>query len=1264
MFSDIANVFRIREALWRHRALGSSSIMVGAGFSRNADPLSSTARPMPNWQQMAEALCHPLYPMDDARRKSALRESTGTSGFLRLAQEYQTAFGPSALNDCIRNLVPDLDYRPGDLHKRLIRLPWADVFSTNWDTLLERACADVFDRSYDVVRTVGEIPFTTRPRIVKLHGSFPGHDPFIFTEEDYRTYPVQFSPFVNLAQQSMMETIFCLLGFSGDDPNFLHWSGWVRDNLKGNAPKIYLVGWLDLSIHRRRMLEARNVMPVDLSTLPGADKWPTDLQHRYATEWFIAAMELGKPYVAAHWPSPPEAPTPTPSYLGVVPTTGRPVPRHEPANPRLGQSGEERANALREAIDAWAFNRERYPGWLVAPEHVRERLRHYLEVWITEFSQLSLVSPLERLQALSELAWRMERALLPFPAEHEDSAFATLASIDRSTRTIGGTTLPETVQWADILKGADTLALTLVRNARHAGDHGRFERALQILTMQSGHNAEIQNAITHEQCLWDLAVGDLTSLLTRLDSWMPALGETLWSLRKAGLLAEMQEHARACALLETTLAQIRRTRRRDVDDLVSLSLESWALFLALAYEERSWTKGPALPADMPEPFERWRALGIVDCDAFSEYQSLKRLLEANKPQQPALTKTRGFDLDHSGITHHMGRGPSPTIVAAYQMVMLAETTGIPPIVNHLILFQDGLKVAARTLATSEPWLASQLAARITGDDKLLDTVFSRAQVARLPFAVVTLLRDALLKRVTFGLAQLGSAGREVWEGSAMAGSALEILSRIAVRLGAEQLRALLDGVLTHYRSPIFRRMSTSLGAPLAHLMARILESLPRTEVLNLLPKLFALPLPSEVGPSLDELRWRDPVRLLPQWFDGSEERIGPREAPWEGIISRLLVAAKGASTVDRAVAVNRLFNLYRWQLLNESEQKAFAAALWEPTQRDSFGIPQHTSLRPWVLLTLPEEHPGQAREALLRFIMERSRPAATDVSTRLAEIGDLLEQFEVLRISIDLSEDLQANLRTLVATWAAHRTPNVHEIDWAINRRDERDLETLEGVAAILPRISVSDDLFEKIWDKAKAMDEGRDGGVHAFLLYPALAQRRPEGTAELIDRLRRSLVSDQEDDVRRAVQGLYMWLRSQETQPDAGHEELDDLVREVGIAIAARRLVLLRPALEFARWLFDDGPVRLRQLIVHDCDTGLVALLEEASYRRSEQSFDVPEIRAACFRLASAMVVAGFADKRGVAGWLAAAKDDPLPEVRNAQARKSGINKSPKSLT
>ncbi|MBF0138441.1 MAG: SIR2 family protein [Magnetococcales bacterium] len=285
-FPDMAHVYRLREALWRDTPFGNAGVMVGSGFSRNADPTSPGSRTMPTWQELTLSLVDRLYinPDQQAQRESAIRESGATSGFLRLAQEFEAAFGRTTLNGLIRDLVPDMDYSPGDLHRLLLELPWADVLTTNWDTLLERASTDIFNRNYQIVRSLSEIPNNKRPRIVKLHGSLPANDPFIFTEEDYRTYQTRFAPFVNLVRQSMMENVICLLGFSGDDPNFLHWSGWARDHLDMLTQKIYLVGWLDLSTHRRRMLEDRHVIPIDLAHLPVGQKWPVGQHHRYATE--------------------------------------------------------------------------------------------------------------------------------------------------------------------------------------------------------------------------------------------------------------------------------------------------------------------------------------------------------------------------------------------------------------------------------------------------------------------------------------------------------------------------------------------------------------------------------------------------------------------------------------------------------------------------------------------------------------------------------------------------------------------------------------------------------------------------------------------------------------------------------------------------------------------------------------------------------------------------------------------------------------------
>ena len=283
---------------------------------------------------------------------------------------------------------------------------------------MDRARTSVIDRAYSVVQNKDEIPLASQPRIVKLHGSFPAQFPLIFTEEDYRTYPEKFAPFVNTVQQAMMETVFCLIGFSGDDPNFLHWSGWVRDNL-GASAEIYLAGYLDLSPHRRRMLEDRNVVPIDLAGHPKAKQWPEHLRHNYATEWILYTLEYGRPMMSRtglrH-----EAGN-THRYLRILRTLS-PSSRLLPSSPNASRQYPNpilricRAFA-RKTIEVWSHNRRVYPGWLVVPFST---LQKHFSDWMTEnereqriLQALPKLESVERLRVIRELVWRRETLLNP-----------------------------------------------------------------------------------------------------------------------------------------------------------------------------------------------------------------------------------------------------------------------------------------------------------------------------------------------------------------------------------------------------------------------------------------------------------------------------------------------------------------------------------------------------------------------------------------------------------------------------------------------------------------------------------------------------------------------------------------------------------------------------------------------------------------------------------------------------------------------------------
>jgi len=93
--------------------------------------------------------------------------------------------------------------------------------------------------------------------IIKLHGSIRNENDtygfdndvrshYIISREDYDLYPQKHEAFTQLMRISLLQESYCLIGFSGVDPNFLEWIKWVRDVLERSRDskktyKIYLI---------------------------------------------------------------------------------------------------------------------------------------------------------------------------------------------------------------------------------------------------------------------------------------------------------------------------------------------------------------------------------------------------------------------------------------------------------------------------------------------------------------------------------------------------------------------------------------------------------------------------------------------------------------------------------------------------------------------------------------------------------------------------------------------------------------------------------------------------------------------------------------------------------------------------------------------------------------------------------------------------------------------------------------------------------------
>lgn len=279
------------------RKYGEASLMVGAGFSKNAKSRGMKDIKPPDWGELADKMYCELYPklpdMDEKQNKEWERKriiKTAGKNVTKLAEEYIVNFDRNKMNHLIENTIADDLFIPGDVHKKLVKQKWADIFTTNYDTLLERAENLIFrEKNYQLVCSHHDIAGSISPRIVKLHGSIPHVKPYIICEEDYRTYPVEYAAMVNTVRQAMLETRLCLIGFSGDDPNFQNWMGWIRDNMKGCCPIIYLIGIYDqLSEPERKLLESRQIIVVDISCL--VEEGEAD-RHGVAISRFLDLLE-------------------------------------------------------------------------------------------------------------------------------------------------------------------------------------------------------------------------------------------------------------------------------------------------------------------------------------------------------------------------------------------------------------------------------------------------------------------------------------------------------------------------------------------------------------------------------------------------------------------------------------------------------------------------------------------------------------------------------------------------------------------------------------------------------------------------------------------------------------------------------------------------------------------------------------------------------------------------------------------------------------
>ena len=1238
-FADAQALILVRDALWKRPRRGAC-VMVGAGLSKNQGPPHSGAAPPPTWSELAQSLSERLSVPSAAGPLVDPKASSHTCP--ALAQQFEAHFTRGALDNFLLNRIPD-NRKPHAIHSNLLRLPWADVFTTNWDTLLERASNTLRDAVYHPVYTSSDLSASDTPRIVKLHGSFPSHRPFIITEEDYRKYPQSHAPFVNTVQQALMERVVLLLGFSGDDQNFLHWLGWVRDHMGAAAPPLFLGGFLDLSRPRRRLLEDRGVIPIDLANHPKVDSWYPH-RHRRAIEWILCGLARGEPY-SRHWPTPRPAKKRVNSLLEPTLFVHSISPKTESSEVPTDSGSEKRQASVTDVLHSWTHNRSCYPEWVVLPFSRVGQLAHNTDLWNDlVISCAATWTPVKRLNAIYELAWRHDLLMFPYDSDLIDSIEKTIGTIDDDVLSQYSGSVSDR---ADIIELRAALLLSLLTEARFSFQSTRFFEATELLKKYWPTSTNAKNRFRHEEGLWLLTVQDFDLLAKRMKSWDVQDFDPIWALRKAALLADLGQYTTATDLAQWALYQLERDTSSNTN-VRTMSRLSWALHWQMCTETAKWWESRLSgQPDHPPIFDKWSRFSQYNCDAYSEWKQFEGAVKSVRSPTPS-----GSLFPRPHTIQELRPDEYERYRYARRAVRLIELTGLPSRIRGVNMAASVLEKSA--LAMSDLGVRHSLPIAIragSSHPNILSAVVSSGHVARLDSESATQVVQSLEKGRDHHLNQPPEKSMDDAVLTKKVSANVEALAWCVPRAGNEKAEELFRWALAYGNRKRARRHRS---------LWRSVQRLWRESWLAMTPQrrqeMMVEVLSSSTLEHLPLQDYGDPAEVALY----ADIPVGPdrgNNRAWSNCAGSVAEALRLGGEARRRAAIRLLAMVIR-RVVPSTARVELGQALWRGTALDGSDMPDEITLADWKVLDLPEPEAGAADLCFRRKWIQRDindGPNATLEAT-LAEVCNAWRTDLPWHRAIALSPEEQDWLWNFVHRWLSTRDRSRFGMD----NPDPREIELIDGLAAIVSRREVPQHIVSALYGKIEKlkiprqmlMSDSFHGNEYRLIAAAAGLRTEESRRAEMLVRM--GILSDEERVRESALDGLHWWLVEIEKPSVSIRAPSLSCVLDIGMTLGSQREGGIKGAVKGVIAVLNGSSEEYRKAVVPLAKEGLCRWWPVLQYGRADvggTDWDktVVQRRVWCVRLARAMERSGHGDPDIVRKWLDAAKKDPMASVRYA---------------
>lgn len=1164
---DYIKLKKLASALWQQdNSYHGAAIMIGAGFSRSAATTGDRNKKLPLWFNFSELLTKEL--------------SSSSSDPLRLAEEYNAYFGKQALHDLIKRVINDSAWMPGELHKSLLELPWSEVLTTNWDTLLERASEDIHQPVYSIVSKQEDLSSARSPRIVKLHGTIDVTKDLIFTQEDYRKYPQQYAAFVNFSRQVFIENELCLLGFSGDDPNFLQWAGWVRDHLSTHSRRIYLVGVLGLSSSKRKYLESINIAPIDLYNLVD-DYDDSEIRHFEATKIFIQALQDLKPKKLWEW---------EPTQLH------RPAITEDEINRRY-QDNNYAAKLLEGQLASLEKDRLSYPNWLVCPNNKRFQLQTQINDPYPNPKNLSAMDEAFKAKLLYEIAWhhKITYEVLPIWLLNE---LLTVCDIDKPC----------------ILTKQQQLeiALIILRNTRWMDELEESESIIQttkiILEKGKKYWPEVSNELAYYDSI--LARDTFDYLLLEKCIEKITVNEPIWKLRKASLLAELGKFSEGKQLIEKAYSELLKQYRNNHDSIYLLSHLAWAHWLVHGI-------------NLGELKEKIRIFSFdfkeMQCDPWDYIECLQgkitKSLEKQREQEieplfePGRYKDKSNTITFSNELH-------PLLL----LEGISNTVGMPlrwEYTNFLV--DQATKIAE--LENIDNIHSFSLAIRAANSDtsNILKKVFSRIGIACLDPKDVDFLISKTMSSIEYWCSKRDAQSEDV---SRYAIDRLrvfiEVLARVSVRATSDQAKQIF-------------RLAASLGknTKLHHLwlfdaikdlIKFSLESIPKSEQHEVLLDALCFPLQKEV--QAKDFKWGNPIIKKP----GERKPNTSLDRRIDEIIDNIFF-----NSSESAPALLRLLPLIKHQFLTDAECQKIALKIWG--ESPDYRVIPKTGLLNYVLLELPNHNHPEVQNLIRKYLFESkdddlfNRQFLMDVAN--AAQADNIKELPTEEQAVYLFEKL--------VSWK--REINENDI-FGDSKLISQVLS--RSVVPSLPKEALNKENFQKLCELYVEND-----APEILMAFPYFAVSNEIFVERVENIIKKSFQSIDANRLAYVSYAILAWRDLQDS------DAVNRLIKRFIYYIASNRMQGLAALLWTANQMYKKEYLSSED--IESLIEILPIIFDSTDYQRidsySKESVSISFARAACVRLARDILNNAAEKNTELERILEVAKQDPLPEVRFAEA-------------